>query len=66
MLGSVVSEAARLTALKGAEIILYPTAIGWHPKEKGNSENLNLSLASVQRAHAVANGIYVAAVNRLA
>ena len=36
MLGSVVSEAARPTALKGAEILFYPTAIGWHPKERKN------------------------------
>ena len=64
MLGSVVSEATRLTALKGAEIIFYPTAIGWHPKEKGNSENSTWSWLSVQRAHAIANGIYVV-VNRV-
>ena len=41
MLGSMVSEAARLTALKGAQLIFYPTAIGWHPKEKESLENLN-------------------------
>ena len=59
-------EAARLTALKGAEIIFYPTAIGWHPKEKrefGKSQ-LN-SWLSIQRSHAIANGIYVAAINRV-
>ena len=58
-------EAARLTALKGAEILFYPTAIGWHPKEKkkfGQSQ-LN-SWLSVQRSHAIANGVYVAAINR--
>ena len=58
-------EAARLTAMKGAEIIFYPTAIGWHPKEKkkfGKSQ-LN-SWLSIQRAHAIANGVFVAAVNR--
>ena len=59
-------EAARLTSLQGAEIIFYPTAIGWHPKEKrkfGKSQ-LN-SWISVQRSHAIANGVYVAAVNRV-
>ena len=59
-------EAARFTALQGAEIIFYPTAIGWHPKEKkkfGKSQ-LN-SWISVQRSHAIANGVYVAAVNRV-
>ena len=59
-------EAARLSALKGAEIIFYPTAIGWHPKEKkkfGKSQ-LN-SWLSIQRSHAIANGVYVAAINRV-
>ena len=59
-------EAARLTALKGAEFIFYPTAIGWHPKEKkkfGKSQ-LN-SWLSIQRSHAIANGVYVAAINRV-
>ena len=59
-------EAARLTSLQGAEIIFYPTAIGWHPKEKkkfGKSQ-LN-SWISIQRSHAIANGVYVAAVNRV-
>ena len=59
-------EAARLTSLQGAEILFYPTAIGWHPKEKkryGKSQ-LN-SWISVQRSHAIANGVYVAAVNRV-
>ena len=58
-------EAARLTSLEGADIIFYPTAIGWHPKEKkkyGKSQ-LN-SWLSIQRSHAIANGVYVAAVNR--
>ena len=59
-------EAARLCALAGAEIILYPTAIGWHPAEKaalgaGQREAWEL----VQRGHAVANGCYVAACNRI-
>ena len=59
-------EAARLTSLQGAEILFYPTAIGWHPKEKkkfGKSQ-LN-SWISIQRSHAIANGVYVAAVNRI-
>ena len=56
-------EAARLTALKGAEIIFYPTAIGWHPKEKKKVGKSQLeSWLSIQRSHAIANGIYVAAV----
>ncbi len=59
-------EAARLTALKGAEIIFYPTAIGWHPREKKKFGKTQLnSWLSVQRSHAIANGIYVAAVNRI-
>ncbi|HKI31159.1 MAG TPA: carbon-nitrogen hydrolase [Gemmataceae bacterium] len=59
-------EAARLTALRGAEVILYPTAIGWHPSEKaehGIAQHQAWEL--MQRAHAVANGVYVAAVNRV-
>jgi N-carbamoylputrescine amidase len=58
-------EAARLTALRGAQILLYPTAIGWHPREKaefGVAQHQAWEL--IQRAHAVANGVYVAAVNR--
>ena len=58
-------EAARLTALKGAEIIFYPTAIGWHPKEKKKFGRSQLdSWLSIQRSHAIANGIY-AAINRV-
>jgi N-carbamoylputrescine amidase len=59
-------EAARLTALQGASILLYPTAIGWHPHEKeqyGASQHAAWEL--IQRSHAVANGLYVAAVNRV-
>jgi N-carbamoylputrescine amidase len=59
-------EGARLTALQGAEIIFYPTAIGWHPKEKkeyGASQHSAWEV--VQRAHAVANGCYVAVTNRV-
>jgi N-carbamoylputrescine amidase len=59
-------EAARLTALQGASIIFYPTAIGWHPYEKEKHGRAQYeSWITVQRGHAVANGIYVAAVNRI-
>ncbi len=59
-------EAARLTALKGASIIFYPTAIGWHPHEKEEHGKAQFeSWQTVQRGHAVANGVYVAAVNRV-
>lgn len=58
-------EAARLLTLKGAEIIIYPTAIGWHPQEKERYGAAQLNAwQTVQRGHAIANGIYVAAVNR--
>ena len=59
-------EAARLTALKGAEVLFYPTAIGWHPKEKKKFGKTQLeSWLSIQRSHAISNGIYVAAINRV-
>ena len=59
-------EAARLTALKGAQIIFYPTAIGWHPKEKKKFGKAQLdSWVTMQKSHAIANGIYVVAVNRV-
>src|SRR5437588_5450368 len=59
-------EAARLTALKGAEILFYPTAIGWHPAEKAEFGAAQSSAwETMQRAHAIANGVYVAAVNRV-
>ncbi len=59
-------EAARLTALQGAEILFYPTAIGWHPKEKAKYGKAQHSAwETIQRAHAVANGCYVAVVNRV-
>ena len=59
-------EAARLTALKGAEILFYPTAIGWHPAEKGEFGVAQASAwETIQRAHAIANGVYVGAVNRI-
>jgi N-carbamoylputrescine amidase len=59
-------EAARLTAMQGAEILFYPTAIGWHPSEKAKYGEDHFSSWEVsQRAHAVANGCFVAAVNRI-
>jgi N-carbamoylputrescine amidase len=59
-------EAARLTALRGAEILLYPTAIGWHPGEKArDGAGQHEAWEIIQRGHAVANGCYVAAVNRV-
>jgi N-carbamoylputrescine amidase len=59
-------EAARLTALQGAQILFYPTAIGWHPSEKREvGQQQWEAWETVQRAHAVANGCYVAAVNRV-
>jgi N-carbamoylputrescine amidase len=58
-------EAARLAALAGAEILFYPTAIGWLPEEKAElGEAQHTAWETVQRGHAVANGCYVAAVNR--
>jgi N-carbamoylputrescine amidase len=59
-------EAARLTALRGAEILVYPTAIGWHPNEKQKYGASQLSAwQTIQRAHAIANGVFVVAVNRV-
>jgi N-carbamoylputrescine amidase len=58
-------EAARLTALRGAQILFYPTAIGWHPSEKEKyGERHHNSWETIQRGHAIANGCYVAAPNR--
>lgn len=59
-------EGARLTAMNGAEILFYPTAIGWHPGEKAEyGANQHLAWETIQRSHAVANGCFVAAVNRI-
>ncbi|MFO0804234.1 MAG: carbon-nitrogen hydrolase [Gemmataceae bacterium] len=59
-------EAARLTALQGAEVIFYPTAIGWHPKEKAEyGEAQHGAWEASMRGHAIANGTYVAAANRI-
>jgi len=58
-------EAARLTALRGAQILFYPTAIGWHHSEPpGGREEQLASWQIIQQAHAIANGVFVAAVNR--
>ena len=59
-------EAARLTSLAGASILFYPTAIGWHPHEKALHGVAQLDAwRTIQRSHAIANGVYVAAVNRV-
>jgi N-carbamoylputrescine amidase len=58
-------EAARLASLGGASVLFYPTAIGWHPAEKAQHGAAQLDAwRTIQRAHAIANGVYVAAVNR--
>ena len=58
-------EGARLAALKGAQVLVYPTAIGWHLSEKDSHGAGQLaSWQTIQRSHAVANGVYVVAVNR--
>ena len=59
-------EAARLTALQGAEILFYPTAIGWHPSEKvRQGQRQHDAWETVQRGHAIANGCFLAAPNRV-
>jgi N-carbamoylputrescine amidase len=59
-------EAARLTALQGAQILFYPTAIGWHPAEKKKyGECQHNAWETIQRGHAIANGCYVAVANRI-
>jgi len=59
-------EAARLASLTGANILFYPTAIGWHPAEKAEfGEAQHDAWRTIQRSHAIANGIFVAAVNRV-
>ncbi|MGA3053774.1 MAG: carbon-nitrogen hydrolase [Candidatus Korobacteraceae bacterium] len=59
-------EAARLTALQGANVLFYPTAIGWHPDEKAQyGEAQYDAWKTMQRAHAIANGVYVAVPNRV-
>jgi N-carbamoylputrescine amidase len=59
-------EGARLTALAGADVLFYPTAIGWHPSEKAEFGAAQAAAwQTAQRAHAIANGVYVVAVNRV-
>ncbi len=59
-------EGARLTALQGANTLFYPTAIGWHPSEKAEFGEAQYSAwQTMQRSHAIANGVYVGAVNRV-
>ena len=59
-------EAARLTALTGARILFYPTAIGWHPSERAEyGKTQHDSWETIQRSHAIANGCFVASVNRI-
>ncbi len=59
-------EAARITSLMGAETLFYPTAIGWHPSEKAEFGEAQYSAwQTMQRAHAIANGVFVGAVNRV-
>ena len=59
-------EGARLTALRGAAVLFYPTAIGWHPAEKAEfGVEQRSAWQTIQRSHAIANGVYVAVVNRV-
>src|SRR5690349_13481324 len=59
-------EGARLTALQGATVLFYPTAIGWHPAEKAEfGKAQHDAWRTIQRAHAIANGVYVGVVNRV-
>ena len=59
-------EAARLTALKGAEVIFYPTAIGWLPEDRDTEgQSQRDAWRTIQQGHAIANGVYVAVVNRV-
>jgi len=59
-------EAARLTTLQGAEMLFYPTAIGWHPSEKSQEgATQREAWQTIQRSHAIANGVFVSVVNRV-
>jgi N-carbamoylputrescine amidase len=59
-------EAARITSLMGAQVLFYPTAIGWHPSEKAkHGASQRSAWQAIQRSHAIANGVYVAVVNRI-
>jgi N-carbamoylputrescine amidase len=58
-------EAARLTALAGADILFYPTAIGWKADKKEEAESYRSAWETIQRGHAIANGVFVASTNRV-
>jgi N-carbamoylputrescine amidase len=58
-------EGARLTALQGAELLFYPTAIGWMPGEESEHQNQRSAWETIQRAHAIANGVFTVSVNRI-
>lgn len=59
-------EAARLTAMRGAQVLLYPTAIGWQPEQaRKENEAMREAWRTIQRSHAIANGVFVCAVNRV-
>jgi N-carbamoylputrescine amidase len=59
-------EAARITSLLGAQVLFYPTAIGWHPSERGEWGQAQVDAwRTIQRSHAIANGVFVAAPNRV-
>src|SRR5262249_22670245 len=59
-------EGARVASLRGAQVLFYPTAIGWHPSEKREHGAAQLDAwRTIQRSHAIANGVFVAAVNRI-
>lgn len=58
-------EAARLTSLLGAQILFYPTAIGWYPDEQYATNDMQSAWETIQRSHGIANGVFVAAVNRV-
>jgi N-carbamoylputrescine amidase len=58
-------EAARLSSLRGAQILFYPTAIGWMPEETADHADQLAAWQTMQRAHAIANGVFVVAVNRV-
>jgi N-carbamoylputrescine amidase len=58
-------EAARLTTMQGAEVLFYPTAIGWMPEEKAHHENQRSAWETIQRGHAIANGVFTVSVNRV-
>ncbi len=58
-------EAARITSLLGAQILFYPTAIGWFPEEKESTKEMQSAWETIQRSHGIANGVFVASVNRV-